>query len=568
MNETRTTNTKLGTSHWAPTGEEPVLDSTVASILRRAAELAPSTTALVEGIAGRDDRRRFTYSELLALAERAAERLATLFEKGERIASFAPSVPEALVLSYASALAGLVLVPVNPALHPGELAYVLSQCAASGVVAGIEHRGADLSDVSARAAEDAPSVRELLQLEEIVVLDRPGRSDRPRKSDRPVKPGAQGLGADREPRPEDTAQLVYTSGTTGLPKGARLTHKGMTNAARFGAIRFGLRPGDVYLDTMPLHHVGGQVVAFQICQMLATAVLVPGFEAGLVLELLESERATVTAGVPTMLLALIEHPEFSSVDLSALRSVSSGGSVVPPELVRHIESTLGVRSTICFGQTETCGFISQTHLGDSAEDKASTLGQPLPCVEARVVASAATSANPAADVEEVVLACGEVGELQVRSPYVMAGYHDMPEQTAAAFAPGGWLRTGDLVTMDDRGFLRIAGRVKDMIVTGGENVFPVEVEGVLCEHPDVMMAAVVGVPHRRWGEQVVAVVRPVPGAAPDPATLITYLRERLASYKVPKQIVVSDELPLTASGKIQKFVLRDHLARGEIRSSP
>jgi fatty-acyl-CoA synthase len=561
MNTVRATTPKLDTSHWAPTGEEPVLDSTVASILRRAADLAPGTTALVEGIAVRGDRRRFTYRELLTLAERAAERLAARFEKGERIACFAPSVPEALVLSYASALAGLVLVPVNPALRPGELAYVLSQCGASGIVAGIEHRGADLSEVSARAAEDAPSVRELLQLEEIVVLDRPGRSDHQ------VKPAARALGPDREPRPDDTAQLVYTSGTTGLPKGARLTHKGMTNAARFGAIRFGLRPGDVYLDTMPLHHVGGQVVAFQICQMLATAVLVPGFDAGLVLELLESERATVTAGVPTMLLALIEHPEFSSVDLSALRSVSSGGSVVPPELVRHIESTLAVRSTICFGQTETCGFISQTHLGDSAEDKASTLGQPLPCVEARVVASAATSANPAADVEEVVLACGEVGELQVRSPYVMAGYHDMPEATAAAFAPDGWLRTGDLVTMDDRGFLRIAGRVKDMIVTGGENVFPVEVEGVLSEHPDVMMAAVIGVPHHRWGEQVVAVVRPAPGAAPDPAKLDTYLRERLASYKVPKQILVSDELPLTASGKIQKFVLRDQLARGEVRST-
>jgi fatty-acyl-CoA synthase len=528
----------------------------------------------VEGIGDRDDRRRFTYSKLLTLSERAAERLATRFENGERIATFAPSVPEALVLSYASALAGLVLVPVNPALHPGELSYVLSQCGASGVVSGSEHRGADLSVVSARAAEDAPSVRELMHLEEIVELDRPSKSNRPSKADRLSKsdrqgqPGAQALGPDREPKPDDTAQLVYTSGTTGLPKGARLTHRGMTNAARFGAIRFGLRPGDVYLDTMPLHHVGGQVVAFQICQMLATAVLVSGFEAGLVLELLESERATVTAGVPTMLLALIEHPKFSSTDLSALRSVSSGGSVVPPELVRHIESTLGVKSTICFGQTETCGFISQTHLDDSAEDKASTLGQPLPCVDARVVASAAASANPATEVEEVVLACGEVGELQVRSPYVMAGYHDMPEATAAAFAPGGWLRTGDLVTMDDRGFLRIAGRVKDMIVTGGENVFPVEVEGVLCEHPDVMMAAVVGVPHPRWGEQVVAVVRPAPGASPDPATLTAYLKERLASFKVPKQILLADELPLTASGKIQKFVLRDQLTRGEVRSSP
>jgi fatty-acyl-CoA synthase len=554
----------LKSSYWAPSVEEPVLETTVASILRQAAELAPDTTALVEGIADPRKRRRFTYSELLVFAHLAAASLSARFEKGERVVCFAPSVPEALVLSYASALAALVLVPVNPALRPGELTYVLNQCGASGVTAGAEHRGNDLQDVAIRAAADAPSVREVLRLNDTVLLDDTVGLELPAQ-ERSVNKSAL---AERDPRPEDTAQLVYTSGTTGLPKGARLTHRGMTNAARFGAIRFGLHPGDVYLDTMPLHHVGGQVVAFQICQMLATAVLVPNFDAGLVLELAESEHATVTAGVPTMLLSLIDHPDFSSRDLSSLRSVSSGGSVVPPELVRHIESALGVRSTICFGQTETCGFISQTHLDDSAEDKASTLGRPLPHVEARVVASAATGAatENEGEEEDAVLECGEVGELQVRAPYVMAGYHDMPEATAAAFAPGRWLRTGDLVTMDTRGFLRIAGRVKDMIVTGGENVFPVEIEAVLCEHPDVMMAAVIGVPDDKWGEQVVAIVRPAAGAVPDTRLLNTYLRERLAPFKVPKQILVSDELPLTASGKVQKFVLRERFADGSLKA--
>lgn len=555
----RVTTPKLPNSYWKPDVDEPVLESTVVSILRTAAALAPETTALVEGVREPEHRRRFTYSELLSFAEQTALSLADRFEVGERIACFAPSVPEALVLSYGAALAGLVLVPVNPALRTGELAYVLEQSGASGVVHGTEHRGIALSNAAASAASDATSVRDVMRLDEIVALDKP------RHAGVESNPETTRI---REPRPGDTAQLVYTSGTTGLPKGAKLTHRGMTNAARFGAVRFGLRPADIYLDTMPLHHVGGQVVAFGICQALATAVLVSGFDAGLVLELMESERATVTAGVPTMLLSLIEHPDFSSRDLSALRSVSSGGSVVPPELVRHIESTLAVRSTICFGQTETCGFISQTHLSDSAEDKASTLGQPLPHLEARVVASPATSPNPAAEVAEEVLACGEIGELQVRSPYVMAGYHDMPEATSAAFAQGGWLRTGDLVTMDDRGFLRIAGRAKDMIVSGGENVFPVEIEAVLCEHPDVMMAAVVGVPDHRWGERVVAVVRPASGATPDPGILTAYMKERLASFKVPKQILVSDELPLTASGKIQKFVLREQLAHGEAMISP
>ncbi|MGO9343006.1 MAG: class I adenylate-forming enzyme family protein [Acidimicrobiales bacterium] len=526
----------MPSSYWPPSDDEPVLATTVASILREAALTAPDATALVEGVGDARLRRRFTYAQLLACACRAAELLEDRFEEGARLACFAPSTPEALVLSYAAANAGLVLVPLNPALRPGELAYVLGQCGASGVVVASEHRGVDLPDVAKRARDEAGTKCAVLMLDDVVKIgNSPDRCD----------PGSPL----RDPAPGDVAQLVYTSGTTGRPKGARLTHSGMTNAARFGAVRFGLRPGDVYVDTMPLHHVGGQVVAFQICQLVATAVLVTNFDPGLVLELLETERADVTVGVPTMLLSLIDHPDFATRDLSALRSVSSGGSVVPPDLVRHIESALGVRSTICFGQTETCGFISQTHLDDSAEDKATTLGQPLPRVEARVVDS----------VGEDVVECGQVGELQVRSPFVMAGYHEMPDATAEAFAPGGWLRTGDLVTMDERGFLTIAGRVKDMIVTGGENVFPVEIETALCEHPDVLMAAVVGLPDRKWGEQVVAVIRPAAGASPDPSALIAYLKERLAPFKVPKRILLADELPLTASGKVQKFVLREQL---------
>jgi fatty-acyl-CoA synthase len=534
-------------AYWAPIDDDPVLPTTVASILREAARLAPDSIALVEGTPDPADRRRISYSGLLASSVDAARRLAALFERGERVASLAPSTPEALVLTYAAAMAGLVLVPVNPALRPGEISYVLGQSGASGIVSGTEHRGADLVDLSERARAEISSVRDVVALGDLVRFG---------DTQDPASPGpADDVLSGREPSPEDVAQLVYTSGTTGFPKGARLTHSGLTNAARFGGIRFELRADDVYVDTMPLHHVGGQVVAFQICQHLATAVLVAGFEPGLVLELLEGERATVTAGVPTMLIALTEHPKFAEKDLSSLRAVSSGGSVVPPELVRQIESALGARATICFGQTETCGFISQAFLHDSAEDKAATLGQPLPLVEARVVASAPGEAD-----EESVVDFGEVGELQVRAPFVMAGYHEMPQATREAFSADGWLRTGDLVTMDERGFLKIAGRLKDMIVTGGENVFPVEIEAVLCEHPDVSIAAVLGMPDHRWGERVVAVVRPAPGSSPDPTQLKEYLNERVASFKVPKEIVVTEVLPLTASGKVQKFVLREQLA--------
>ena len=335
-----------------------MLDTTVCGILRTAAEEAPDTPALAAGVADPGGRRAWSYAELWAEAERAAGALAQRFAPGERLAVWAGGVPAALVASYAAARAGLVLVPVNPALRRAELTYVLGQSAAAGVLVGGEHRGVDLPAVLASVRPDLPALRHVIPLGDWDDLVAGGGA----------VPAA-------EPGPDDVAQLVYTSGTTGAPKGARLTHRGLTNAGRFGAARFGMVAGDVYVMTMPLFHVGGQVVSFQLCQAAATNVLMPAFDPGLHLELLETYRATLTAGVPTMLLALIDHPDFPRRDLAALRSVSSGGAVVPPELVRFIESRLGVRFTIAYGQTETCGFIAQTHLDDRAEDKAETLGR-------------------------------------------------------------------------------------------------------------------------------------------------------------------------------------------------
>ena len=530
----------LTVSHWRADDSEPVLDTTVASILDDAARRAPDTTALVVGTPDRSARTRLTYAELAQEAERAARALAARFDPGERVAAWASSIPESLVLTYGAAMAGLVLVPVNPALQAAEMRHVLGRSGAGAVFFQSEHRGRDQAKILDEVRSELPALRQVVDFARWTTFCSEGGSG---SWVRPVV------------RPDDVAQLVYTSGTTGAPKGALLTHGGMTNAARFGAARFGMRAGDVYVHTMPLFHVGGQVVAFQLCQSLATTVLVPSFDAGVVLELVESERATLTCGVPTMLLAMIEHPDFGRRDLSSLRSISGGGAVVPDEIVRHVEDTLGVEFAIVFGQTEACGFISQTHLDDDAHDKGSTLGQPLARVEARV-------ADP--DRGEVV-GVGHVGELEVRGPNVMAGYHDMPEETAEAFRPGGWLRTGDLVTMDDRGYLTMAGRLKEMIVSGGENIFPVEIELALTAHPDVAQAAVVGVPDRRWGEAAVAVVRLVAGAEPDPDGLDRFLRGRLAAYKVPRRWEFVDwELPITASGKLQRFAVKDRLAASSV----
>jgi fatty-acyl-CoA synthase len=528
---------------WWPATAGTVLDSTVAGILRAAAADAPETTALVQGAPDPGRRRRWSYRQLASESERAAAALAARFAPGERVAVWAPSLPESLILSYAAAMAGLVLVPVNPALVAGELAHVLGQSGAAGVFLVPEFRGRDLAATLDSIRPGLPGLRhvELLTVEawEAFCGD--------------AAPGGATVAAlaAREVTGDDVAQLIYTSGTTGTPKGALLTHRGMTNAARFGALRFGMVAGDVYVQTMPLHHVGGQVVSFQICQQRATAVLLESFDPGLVLELVESERATLTCGVPTMFLAMIEHPEMAGRDLTSLRTVSGGGSVVPTELVRYIEDTLAVRFTVVFGQTEASGFISQTELDDSDEEKAATLGRPLPAVEARVV-------DPGTDT---VVAVGAVGELEVRGPNVMAGYHEQPEETAETLSADGWLRTGDLVTMDAGGVLRMVGRRKEMIVSGGENLFPVEIENAISAHQDVAQVAVVGVPDRKWGEAAVAFVRPVAGRTVDGVVLEGFLRQRLAGFKVPRRWVFVDSFPLTASGKIQKFVLRDGLVR-------
>jgi fatty-acyl-CoA synthase len=514
------------------------LDTTVAGILREAAAVAPDVTALVQGAPDPSSRRRWTYSELAVASERAAAALAARFEVGARVAVWAPSIPESLVLTYAAAMAGLVLVPVNPALKAAEVAHILRQSGAAGVFLAPRFRDNDLAGTLDALRADLPALRHVVSM-----------ADGGWEEFCAASTGDVEAMALRAPGPDDVAQLIYTSGTTGTPKGALLTHRGMTNAARFGAVRFGMHPGDVYVHTMPLHHVGGQVVSFQICQQRATAVLLESFDPGLVLELIESERATLTCGVPTMLLAMIEHPDRPRRDLTSLRTVSGGGSVVPTELIRHIEDTLGVQFTVVFGQTEASGFISQTELDDADEEKAATLGRPLPGVEVRVV-------DPGTATE---VSAGQVGELEVRGPNVMAGYHDLPVE---ALSPDGWLKTGDLVTMDESGFLRMVGRRKEMIVSGGENLFPVEIENAIGAHPDVAQVAVVGVPDRRWGESAVAFVRLAPGATAataDGVVLEGFLRSRLASFKVPRRWVFVDSFPLTASGKIQKFVLRDQL---------
>jgi fatty-acyl-CoA synthase len=528
--------TPLRTSYWPADTSESLVQLTVGQLLRDAAAAAPDRVALVAAGPDPAARRRWTYAQLLAESEQLAGGLLDLFEPGQRLAVWAPNEPEWLLVEFAAALAGLVLVTVNPALRRAEAEYVLRQSRADGVVFVDRYRDNPVADMVTEIAASLPRLRHRIPLGDVAGLRR------------------------QRPLPEvdarDAAQIQYTSGTTGRPKGALLHHHGIVNNARFYVQRTGVADGAVLLNPMPLFHTAGCVMAtLGTVWLRGSHILVPQFEPGLVLELIETERCDLLGGVPTMLLALLEHPDFPARDLTSISVGVSGGSPVPAELVRRVEREVGCALTMVLGQTELAPVITQTRPTDSIEDKAMTVGQPLPQVEIKI-------ADPVTG-DPVPLA--EQGEICARGYQAMIGYFDDPEATAAAIDGEGWVHTGDLGTMDERGYLRVTGRLKDMIIRGGENVYPREIEDVLFDHPAVGEAAVFGIPDEKWGESVGAALRLLPGiTAPSPGEFEQWCGARLASHKVPRSWFVVPALPLTGSGKVQKYVLREEASCGDL----
>jgi fatty-acyl-CoA synthase len=513
----------------------PVLECSVGQLLVDAEAEVPDSVALIGCSPDPGRRPRWTYRELLRDARAAAATLLGSFAPGERLAIWAPNVPQWQVVQFGAALAGLTVVTLNPAYTAAEVRYALAQSRSAGVVVVPEYRGRDLRGMVESVRGQLPELRHIIDLD-AGLWDGAGPMSLPS-----VSPG-------------DVAMIQYTSGTTGFPKGALLTHRGLVNNARLFSRRFDLEQGSVWLNPLPMFHTGGCTFGAMGTMWRRSAHAVMNFDPGLALELIESERATFFPGVPTMLLAMLEHPDFGRRDLSSLRVVMSGGTTVPPELVRRIEERFEVRFGMIFGQTENSGVIAQSHPGDSVADKTERVGQPLEQTEVKVV-------DP---VTGAVVDCGAVGEFRVRGFGVMRGYFEMPEATAAAIDADGWFHTGDLGTMDDRGYLQVTGRVTDMIIRGGENVYPREIEDLLHAEPGIAEVAVVGVPDAYWGEQVAAVVRPAPGAVAEPAAWSARVRAGLSSSKVPRRWFVTDAMPLTAGGKVRKFRLVEQIAEGSL----
>lgn len=515
-----------------------VLETTVGSILRQAAVDSADQLALVEGIEDAAKRRTWTFAELLADAERIGLALANRFEKGERVAVWAPNISEWVLLEYACALSGVVLVTVNPAYQAQELKYVLEQSRAAGIFYLPNFRGNPMGGHLDSVLPDLPDLREVVSFDDLEewVAATPDGVELPTVE------------------PDDAVQIQYTSGTTGFPKGAYLHHRGLTNNAAHFADRLGMELGGCYVNPMPLFHTGGCVLAvLGSLQSRGTLVQLEVFEPGLMLSLLEAYGGTHLLGVPTMLIAMMEHPDFQSRDLSTLTTVCSGGSTVPAPLVQRIEETLGVQFSIIYGQTEASPGITLVKLDDSAEDKAYTLGPAMPQIELKVIDPESGATVP----------IGEPGELCARGYMVMHGYFEMPDKTAETIDAEGWLHTGDLVTMDDRGYTKIAGRLKDMIIRGGENIYPREIEELLFQHPKVADVSVCGLPDEKWGETVGAFIRDADPADPASyAELHNYCREHLSPQKTPKSWYHVDDFPLTGSGKVQKFAIVEAWEKG------
>jgi fatty-acyl-CoA synthase/long-chain acyl-CoA synthetase len=520
------------------------MDMTAGDALRRAATLEPQRTALVEvmpaGLASltgaESTDRRWSYAELLDQAEECAHWLLQRYAPGERICLWAPNVAEWVILQYGAALAGLVLVTANPALRAGELRYVLQQSKAVGLFHVAEFRG---TDTGAIAEEVAAEVRETFCLSrwQTEVRGYPRHGRLPQVS------------------PRDPAQVQYTSGTTGHPKGALLHHMGLVTNGSFVAARMGLDKG-VVVSPMPLFHTAGSVLGALGCVTTCSTYVLPlFFEPEMVMAAVQREKANVLFGVPTMLIAMLEHPKRAQTDFSSLEVAISGGAPVPSELLNRIEAGFGCDLLTVYGQTESSPIICQTARSDSVEDKSETAGQPLWQVEVRVV-------NP---TDGEVVAVGTEGEIQARGYQCMLGYFNMPEATAQAMSSDGWLRTGDLGTMDNRGYVRVTGRLKDMIIRGGENMYPVEIESTLIKHPAVVNVAVFGLPDPMWGEVVCAAIQVRDQQQPPTAAeLQAHCRLEMAPQKSPARYYVCPAFPLTGSGKVQKFRLREMATAGEL----
>ncbi|MET8471454.1 AMP-binding protein [Streptomyces sp. NPDC006422] len=522
------------------TSEVPLLGDTIGGNLRRTVEAWPDREALVDVESG----RRWTYAEFGAdVDELARGLLARGVAKGDRVGIWAVNCAEWVLVQYATARIGAIMVNINPAYRAHELAFVLKQSGVSLLISSTEHKGTDYRELVRQVASECPLLREKV----FIGTD----------SWDALVAAASGVDAgqlaerEAELSCDDPVNIQYTSGTTGFPKGATLSHHNILNNGFWVGETVGYTERDRVCLPVPFYHCFGMVMGNLGATSHGACIVIPGpsFEPAATLRAVQQERCTSLYGVPTMFIAELNLPDFASYDLSTLRTGIMAGSPCPVEVMKRVVAEMHMAEvSICYGMTETSPVSLQTRRDDDLERRTGTVGRVLPHIEVKVI-------DP---VTGVTLPRGESGELCTRGYSVMLGYWDEPEKTAEVIDAGRWMHTGDLAVIREDGYAQIVGRIKDMIIRGGENISPREIEEFLYGHPKIADVQVVGVPHEKYGEEVLACV-----ILRDPADTLTldevreFCRDRLAHYKVPSRLRLLERFPMTVSGKVRKVELRE-----------
>jgi fatty-acyl-CoA synthase len=527
----------------------PLLGETVGRNFDRAVTRWPGRPALVV----RSQGVRWTYAELASRVDAFAAGLIGMgFAPGERVGIWSPNNAEWTVAQFATAKAGVILVNINPAYKLTELEYALNLVGCRALIAATSFKTSDYVGMIAnlREAGRAPALETVIQIGAAA----PGNMAFEEVADA-GGPAHRDTLAALAPRLQfdDAVNIQFTSGTTGSPKGATLTHHNILNNGFFVGEAMRLTEADRLCIPVPLYHCFGMVMGNLACVTHGAAMVHPGegFDPLATLQTIAEERCTALHGVPTMFIAQMDHPEFGKFDLSSLRTGCMAGSPCPIEVMRRAVSSMNLSEiTIAYGMTETSPVSFQTNVDDPLERRVSTVGRVHPHLEVKVV-----------DAEGRVVPRGERGELCTRGYSVMLGYWADPERTAQVIDAARWMRTGDLAVIDDEGFCNIVGRIKDVVIRGGENIYPREVEEFLYRHPAIQDVQVFGVPDARFGEELCAWVMLRAGQTLTEEELRLHCRDQIAHYKVPKHVRFVTEFPMTVTGKMQKYLMREAMAR-------
>ena len=537
----------------------PLLGTTIGDKFDEIAHRFADNDALIV----RHQNIRWTYAELAEKVEQAAKAFIAIgVEPGDRVGMWSPNCAEWTITQFATAKVGAILVNINPAYRLHELEYALNQSEAKYLVTADSFKSSDyrgmlyeLAPELQHAAVGALESTKLNHLKGVINLDSDKHAGMWRWNDF-VELGAGVSSEHLESvqsalQADDAINIQYTSGTTGFPKGATLSHHNILNNGFFVAESMNLTDQDRMVIPVPLYHCFGMVMGNLGCVTHGSTMIYPSdaFEPQSVLETVEAERATALYGVPTMFIAELEHPEFDKFDVSTLRTGIMAGSICPAEVMKAVNSKLHMKEVqIAYGMTETSPVSTQTAASDPFEKQVTTVGRTQPHLETKLVDPATGHTVPR----------GEIGELCTRGYSVMLGYWNNPEATSNAIDEARWMHTGDLAIMDDEGYIQIVGRIKDMVIRGGENIYPKEIEEFLYTHPHISDVQVIGVPDKRFGEELVAWVKLVANAPEVSADdLKEFCKGQITHFKIPKHFKFTDSFPMTVTGKIQKFKMRE-----------